>query len=110
MDSADSNAPSPKETPATGGSSDAYGEDMSWHPEVPRVRLLPFVLAWIIAGISVFVAAAIVPGVKVGNFGDAFVAAASSACSTGCCHRWSPRCGCHSRWRSASCSCSSSTR
>ncbi len=54
----------------------AYGEEMDWHPEMPRVRLLPFLLSWIVAAISVFVAAALVPGVKVGDFGDAFVAAA----------------------------------
>ena len=76
MESADPNAPTPDEAPATGSPAVGYGEEMVWHPERPRVRVLPFVLAWIVAGISVFVAAAIVPGVKIGDFGDAFIAAA----------------------------------
>ncbi len=43
---------------------------------MPRVRLGRVLLGWLVATLSVIVAAAIVPGVSVGNFGDAVAAAA----------------------------------
>jgi uncharacterized membrane protein YvlD (DUF360 family) len=53
----------------------SYGETVTWTPEAPRFRLLRLLVTWVVAAVAVFVAAAIVPGVSVGNFGDAFVAA-----------------------------------
>jgi uncharacterized membrane protein YvlD (DUF360 family) len=53
-----------------------YGEVMTWSPRPPRYRVVHVLVSWLVAGISVLVAAAIVPNVSVGNFGDAFVAAA----------------------------------
>jgi uncharacterized membrane protein YvlD (DUF360 family) len=52
-----------------------HGETMTWNPQAPRYRLLPVLLSWLVAGVAVFVAAAIVPHVSVGNFGDALAAA-----------------------------------
>ena len=54
----------------------AYGQVVSWSPQVPRFRLLHVLLVWFITAVAVLLAAAIVPGVSVGNFGDAIVAAA----------------------------------
>jgi uncharacterized membrane protein YvlD (DUF360 family) len=51
-------------------------ELQTWRPRAPRFRLARVVLAWLVGAAAVFVAATIVPGVSVGNFGDALVAAA----------------------------------
>ncbi|HEY2319103.1 MAG TPA: phage holin family protein [Solirubrobacteraceae bacterium] len=51
-------------------------EMQTWSPHAPRLRPLRLVLAWLVGAASVFVAAAIVPGVQVGSFADALVAAA----------------------------------
>lgn len=48
---------------------------MTWSPQAPRFRLLNVLVSWLVAGVSVFVAAAVVPHVSVGNFGDALAAA-----------------------------------
>ncbi len=55
--------------------SQPYGQVVKWQPEVPRFRPLQLLLSWLIAGVAMFVAAAIVPGVSVGHFGDALLAA-----------------------------------
>jgi uncharacterized membrane protein YvlD (DUF360 family) len=60
-------------TPATTG--DDYGEVMTWNPQAPRYRLLHVLLSWLVAGVAVFIAAAIVPHVSVGSFADAMAAA-----------------------------------
>ena len=51
-------------------------ELQTWRPTAPRLRVLRLVLAWLVGAAAVFVAATIVPGVSVGSFGDALVAAA----------------------------------
>jgi uncharacterized membrane protein YvlD (DUF360 family) len=56
-----------------------YGETMTWNPQAPRFRLLHVLLSWLVAGVAVFIAAAIVPGVSVGNFRDALAAAVAIA-------------------------------
>ena len=56
--------------------SHSYGEVMAWSPQAPRFAPLHLLLSWLVAGVAVFVAAAILPGVSVGGFGDAVVAAA----------------------------------
>ena len=55
--------------------SDTYGEVMTWSPQAPRYRLLHVLVSWLVAGVAVFIAAAIVPHVSVGNFRDALAAA-----------------------------------
>ena len=52
-----------------------YGETVSWTPEAPHFRLLHVLLSWLIATVAVLVAGAILPGVRVGTFGEALVAA-----------------------------------
>ena len=51
-------------------------ELQTWRPRAPRFRILRVVLAWLVGAAAVFVAATIVPGVSVGSFSDALVAAA----------------------------------
>src|SRR6516225_932749 len=53
----------------------SYGELTTWNPQAPRYRLLHVLLSWLVAGVAVFVAAAIVPHVSVGSFADALAAA-----------------------------------
>ena len=55
--------------------SDSYGHAVTWSPQAPRFRLLDVLVSWLVAGVSVFVAAAVVPRVSGGNFGDALAAA-----------------------------------
>jgi uncharacterized membrane protein YvlD (DUF360 family) len=55
--------------------SEAYGQAVRWDPQVPRFRPLHVLVSWLVAGVAVFVAAAIVPGVSVGGFADALAAA-----------------------------------
>ncbi len=57
------------------GISDSYGETATWTPQLPRYRVLHVLLSWMVAGVSVFIAAAIVPHVSVGKFTDALAAA-----------------------------------
>ncbi|MGN6872345.1 MAG: phage holin family protein [Solirubrobacteraceae bacterium] len=57
----------------------SYGEGLTWTPEVPRFRLIHVLLSWLVAAVSVLIAAAIVPGVHVGNFRDALAAAVAIA-------------------------------
>ncbi len=56
-----------------------YGERPTWEPQVPRFRLVHVLLSWLVAAVSVLIAAAIVPGVSVGGFLDALAAAAGIA-------------------------------
>ena len=51
-------------------------ELQTWRPRAPRFRIVRVVLAWLVGAAAVFVAATIVPGVSVGSFSDALVAAA----------------------------------
>ena len=53
-----------------------YAEVPRWTPERPRYRLVRVVVAWLVAAVAVLVAGACVPGVTVGTFGEALVAAA----------------------------------
>src|SRR3984885_9950901 len=54
---------------------DSHGEAVTWSPQAPRFRPLHVLLSWLVAGVAVFVAAAIVPHVSVGSFSDALAAA-----------------------------------
>ena len=53
-----------------------YGEEVSWQPATPRLRPLRLVISWIVAAASIWVAAALVPGVSLEQTGAAFVVAA----------------------------------
>jgi hypothetical protein len=41
----------------------SYGEDVHWQPAGLRLRPTPFAVSWLVAAVSVGVAAALVPGV-----------------------------------------------
>src|SRR4051795_102082 len=53
----------------------AYGERPHWDPETPRWRLSRFVVTWAVAAASVWIGAAIVPGVSLEWPGGALLAA-----------------------------------
>jgi uncharacterized membrane protein YvlD (DUF360 family) len=53
----------------------AYGERPHWTPETPRLRLTRFLLTWAVATASVWVGAAVVPGVTLEWPGGALPAA-----------------------------------
>src|SRR3954465_98208 len=53
----------------------AYGERPHWDPETPRWRLSRFVVTWAVAAPSVWIGAAIVPGVSLEWPGGALLAA-----------------------------------
>ena len=39
-----------------------YGEQLTWEPAAPRLRVLPLLVSWVVAAAAVAVAAWIVPG------------------------------------------------
>jgi uncharacterized membrane protein YvlD (DUF360 family) len=53
-----------------------YGRSTSWQPERPRLRLFPLLVSWIATGVALMVAAWILPGVDIKNFGGALIVAA----------------------------------
>ncbi|HEY2159736.1 MAG TPA: phage holin family protein [Solirubrobacteraceae bacterium] len=53
-----------------------YGDTVTWTPEAPRFSLFRLIVSWVVAAVAVLFAGAIVPGVTVGTFGDALLAAA----------------------------------
>jgi uncharacterized membrane protein YvlD (DUF360 family) len=53
-----------------------YGEQVRWEPATPRLGILRTLVAWVVAAVSVWVAAAIVPGVALEQTGAAFLVAA----------------------------------
>jgi uncharacterized membrane protein YvlD (DUF360 family) len=52
-----------------------YGERVRWEPQRPRFRVAQLLVAWLVAAISVIVAAAIVPGVAIDDFWGALLVA-----------------------------------
>ena len=54
-----------------------YGHVAAWEPQTLRLRPLHLLASWLVGTVAVLVAAEIVPGVSVGSFGDALVAAAA---------------------------------
>ena len=78
----------------------------SWDPEKLRPRPLRSIVGWIIAAISVYVAAGLVPGVAVDGTRSAFlIAAVDRDLQRDRCRRSWRRCACRSPCCSASCSC-----
>ena len=53
-----------------------YGNFPAWKPARPRIDVVRLVLAWIVSGAGVLIAALLVPGVHVRGFGGALVVAA----------------------------------
>jgi uncharacterized membrane protein YvlD (DUF360 family) len=56
-----------------------YGAKVGWQPAKPRLRLSALLISWFVAAVSVYVAAAIVPGVDVRAAGGALLVAAAVA-------------------------------
>jgi uncharacterized membrane protein YvlD (DUF360 family) len=56
-----------------------YGQAPEWGVDRPRLRPLRIVLAWVVASVSLLVAASIVPDASVKGFGAALLAAAAIA-------------------------------
>ena len=54
----------------------AYGHEIAWVPQSPRFRLLNVLVSWLVAAVAVLTAASILPGLTVGNFGEAALDAA----------------------------------
>ncbi len=54
----------------------AYGAGAGWQPAKPRLRPLRLVVSWAVAAASVYIAAALVPGVSLDEAGGAFLVAA----------------------------------
>ena len=53
-----------------------YGHVAAWEPQTPRLRPLHLLASWLVATVAVLIAAEILPGLSVGSFVDAVVAAA----------------------------------
>jgi uncharacterized membrane protein YvlD (DUF360 family) len=56
---------------------DAFAAEPRWQPAKPRFRPLRLALGWVIAAVSVWVAAGLVDGVRLPEIGAAFVVAAA---------------------------------
>jgi uncharacterized membrane protein YvlD (DUF360 family) len=56
-----------------------YGEEIGWQPAKPRLRAAPLLLSWLVVAASVYVAAAIVPGVELKEWGGALLVALAVA-------------------------------
>ena len=54
----------------------AYGERIRWEPATPRLGLVRTLVAWVVAAASIWVTAAILPGVALEQTGAAFAVAA----------------------------------
>src|SRR4051794_10013155 len=57
----------------------SYGEAVSWEPDRPRLRPLRVLAGWIVAAVSLAVAAWVLPGFALDTTGAAFAAAAAIA-------------------------------
>ena len=54
----------------------SYGESVSWQPERPRFKPLRVLVSWALTAVSLWFAAALLPGVDVEGTGGAFLVAA----------------------------------
>ena len=57
----------------------AYGDAVAWQPERPRYRPLRLLLSWALTAVSLWAAAAILPGVDIEEHGGALAVAAAVA-------------------------------
>jgi uncharacterized membrane protein YvlD (DUF360 family) len=53
-----------------------YGAEIAWEPSAPRLRPLRLAVAWMVTAASVYVAAGLIPGVRLDRPGAAFAVAA----------------------------------
>ena len=53
-----------------------YGEPVSWQPEKPRFKPIRLIVSWLLTGVALLVAAAILPGVNIVDRWDALLMAA----------------------------------
>jgi hypothetical protein len=58
----------------------SYGEAVVWQPERPRFKPLRLLLSWALTAASLWVAAAILPGVDIEGTGGALAVAVVVAC------------------------------
>ncbi len=58
------------------GGTAAYGSAVQWQPQKPRLKPLQLAFSWALSAASLYVAAALVPGVSIGAFGGALLVAA----------------------------------
>ena len=56
-----------------------YGEDVAWQPDRPKFRPLQLLLSWVLTALSLWAAAAILPGVDIEGYGGALAVAAAVA-------------------------------
>jgi uncharacterized membrane protein YvlD (DUF360 family) len=63
------------ETPSENGPA-RYGEPVSWKPETPRLGIVRFLLAWLVAAAAVGVSVWLAPGAEIERAGAAFLVAA----------------------------------
>ena len=63
------------DTPSENGPA-RYGERVAWTPETPRLGILRFLLAWVVAAAAVWVSVWLVPGAELEEIGAAFLVAA----------------------------------
>ena len=54
----------------------AYGAIPHWSPGRPKIRRARLLLQWVTSALALYIAAMIVPGVKIEGFFGAFIAAA----------------------------------
>lgn len=50
-----------------------FGQAPTWHPERPRIRATRLILEWLMSAVALVVAAWIVPGAAVNNYGETLV-------------------------------------
>jgi uncharacterized membrane protein YvlD (DUF360 family) len=53
-----------------------YGQSTDWQPERPRLRVFPLVVSWLAMGVALMVAALVLPGVTINDYGGALLVAA----------------------------------
>ena len=58
---------------------ESYNEAVTWEPEAPRLRPIRVLIAWVVAGASLYVAGVLLPGVDLEQTGAAWIAAAAIA-------------------------------
>src|SRR3954462_3675836 len=56
-----------------------YGQAVTWEPAKPRVRPLRLMLSWLVSTVSLWLAAAVLPGVTIGGAAAAVGVAAAIA-------------------------------
>ena len=53
----------------------AFGEQLSWEPEFPKIRPARMIASWLVSALSLLVAAALIPGAEIKRFWGALLVA-----------------------------------